>query len=189
MEGRVMRPGLRFRVLARDNYTCRYCGAKAPGVALHVDHVVPRARGGRDALSNLVTACQTCNLGKAAMVAEQSAPDLTEAEYEERVTDLLETARNWFWHELKYLEGEWRDLVGRRPIRRESIFLGELILGYGDVGVRRVLLHFAKVEGFERGELCEHEADEHEEACSAFVEFDLFEIRQTLMRWRRDGFA
>ena len=184
-----MRPGLRFKVLARDNYTCRYCGAKAPDVVLHVDHVVPRARAGRDELSNLVTACQTCNLGKAAMVAEQSAPDLTREEYEDKLDELLERARSGFWHELKYLEDEWHDLTGRGPTRRESVFLGELILGFGDVGVRRVLLHFARVEGFERGELCEHEADEHEESCSDFVEFDLFEIRQTLMRWRRDGFA
>jgi hypothetical protein len=55
---------LRYEVLSRDNFTCRYCGAFAPIVMLHVDHVVPRKRGGRDIASNLVTACQDCNIGK-----------------------------------------------------------------------------------------------------------------------------
>jgi len=31
---------------------------------LHVDHVVPLALGGVDAVSNLVSACEECNLGK-----------------------------------------------------------------------------------------------------------------------------
>lgn len=55
----------RFEVLKRDGYVCRYCGRGAPSVVLHVDHVKPRSRGGRDTWANLVTACQDCNLGKA----------------------------------------------------------------------------------------------------------------------------
>jgi hypothetical protein len=55
---------LRFEVLRRDRYTCRYCGAKAPDVELTVDHVTPIALGGRDEPSNLITACRTCNSGK-----------------------------------------------------------------------------------------------------------------------------
>ena len=56
---------LRFEVLRRDQFTCRYCGSKAPDVQLHVDHVVPAALGGPDAPENLVTACVDCNAGKA----------------------------------------------------------------------------------------------------------------------------
>jgi hypothetical protein len=55
---------VRFAVLLRDNFTCRYCGAKAPDVTVQVDHVIPRVRGGTNALSNLVTACESCNQGK-----------------------------------------------------------------------------------------------------------------------------
>lgn len=61
---------LRYEILRRDNYACRYCGAAAPDVPLTVDHVVPQSLGGRDEPSNLVTACRDCNGGKAA-----SAPD------------------------------------------------------------------------------------------------------------------
>lgn len=55
---------LRFEVLRRDGHTCRYCGAKAPDVALTVDHVIPTTLGGSDDPANLVTACQPCNAGK-----------------------------------------------------------------------------------------------------------------------------
>ena len=54
----------RFEVLRRDGFRCVYCGAKASESELHVDHVVPVIDGGSDQLSNLVTACIDCNLGK-----------------------------------------------------------------------------------------------------------------------------
>lgn len=56
---------VRFDVLRRDNFTCRYCGAQAgPGVVLHIDHVFPVAHGGTNEFGNLVTCCQQCNSGK-----------------------------------------------------------------------------------------------------------------------------
>jgi hypothetical protein len=57
---------LRFRILQRDGFRCRYCGrpGSAPDVVLHVDHVVPRAAGGATDEGNLLTACEECNLGK-----------------------------------------------------------------------------------------------------------------------------
>lgn len=62
---------LRFEILRRDNHQCRYCGAAAPDVKLTVDHVVPTALGGSDDATNLVTACQPCNAGKAATGADE----------------------------------------------------------------------------------------------------------------------
>ena len=55
---------LRYEILRRDSYTCRYCGRSAPEVPLRVDHVTPVALGGGDEPSNLVTACEDCNSGK-----------------------------------------------------------------------------------------------------------------------------
>ena len=54
----------RYEILKRDNFTCRYCGAKAPDVKLHIDHVMPQSLGGTDDATNLVTACMECNSGK-----------------------------------------------------------------------------------------------------------------------------
>lgn len=57
---------LRFEVFKRDSFTCQYCGEKAPGVVLHVDHIKPVAEGGSGEIFNLITACVDCNLGKGA---------------------------------------------------------------------------------------------------------------------------
>lgn len=60
----------RFEVLRRDEHTCQYCGARAPEVTLHIDHVEPVALGGSDRPDNLLTACSACNSGKGSI-----APD------------------------------------------------------------------------------------------------------------------
>lgn len=46
-------------ILARDNFSCRYCGKK--NTKFHIDHVYPYSLGGLTTMSNLVTACSTCN--------------------------------------------------------------------------------------------------------------------------------
>ena len=51
---------IRKMVMARDNWTCVYCG----GIAQEVDHVLPRHLGGHDFPSNLVAACKKCNYYK-----------------------------------------------------------------------------------------------------------------------------
>lgn len=56
----------RFEVFKRDGFKCQYCGAHPPSVLLHVDHIKPVAEGGRNDHDNLVTACESCNLGKGA---------------------------------------------------------------------------------------------------------------------------
>lgn len=53
---------IRKLVFVRDDYTCTYCGSR--GVRLECDHVVPISRGGKTELSNLVTACLSCNRSK-----------------------------------------------------------------------------------------------------------------------------
>ena len=55
---------LRFKVLKRDNFTCQYCGKNAREVKLHIDHIIPVSKGGSTKLSNLITSCIECNLGK-----------------------------------------------------------------------------------------------------------------------------
>ncbi len=52
----------RKAVLARDAWTCQYCGSRKPG--LTVDHVIPRSRGGESIWTNIVASCATCNRRK-----------------------------------------------------------------------------------------------------------------------------
>ncbi|MEN6357915.1 MAG: HNH endonuclease [Armatimonadota bacterium] len=52
----------RRSILARDHYTCQYCGHK--GSDLTVDHVIPRRLGGQNTWDNLVACCKKCNTKK-----------------------------------------------------------------------------------------------------------------------------
>ena len=58
---------LRFKVMKRDNFSCRSCGvspAKDSSVILNVDHIKAWANGGETVLENLQTLCSKCNVGK-----------------------------------------------------------------------------------------------------------------------------
>jgi 5-methylcytosine-specific restriction endonuclease McrA len=52
----------RKAVLARDGWTCQYCGSSRP--SLTVDHVIPRSRGGESIWENIVASCAPCNRKK-----------------------------------------------------------------------------------------------------------------------------
>lgn len=57
---------LRFEVFKRDEFSCVYCGATPPSVVLQIDHIHPVVEGGTNAIDNLITSCQPCNIGKGA---------------------------------------------------------------------------------------------------------------------------
>jgi 5-methylcytosine-specific restriction endonuclease McrA len=62
---------LRFEILQRDNFTCQYCGRKAPEVVLHLDHIFPQSKGGKSKPENLITSCLECNIGKQDIVLNE----------------------------------------------------------------------------------------------------------------------
>lgn len=53
----------RRAVLARDDWTCQYCGSRRG--SLTVDHVIPRSKGGGSTWENIVASCAPCNRTKA----------------------------------------------------------------------------------------------------------------------------
>ena len=53
----------RRAVLARDDWTCQYCGSTKSG--LTVDHVIPRSRGGLSVWENIVAACAPATVARA----------------------------------------------------------------------------------------------------------------------------
>jgi 5-methylcytosine-specific restriction endonuclease McrA len=57
-------PLSRRTVLARDHYTCQYCGTQPGKANLTIDHVMPRSRGGKTCWENVITACGLCNRRK-----------------------------------------------------------------------------------------------------------------------------
>lgn len=48
----------------RDNWQCQYCGIKLDKISITIDHVIPKAQGGRTSWNNCVAACKKCNLKK-----------------------------------------------------------------------------------------------------------------------------
>lgn len=54
-------------VRERAAHRCQYCRMhqSLQGATFHVEHIIPRARGGTDELANLALACPSCNLHKA----------------------------------------------------------------------------------------------------------------------------
>lgn len=65
---------LRQQVIERAGNRCEYCKLSQAGqeATFHIDHVIPRARGGRTELDNLALACVSCSLHKG---ARQQVPD------------------------------------------------------------------------------------------------------------------
>lgn len=55
---------LRIKILERDNYTCKNCNKSGKDIKLHIDHIIPRSKGGTNETDNLQTLCKECNLLK-----------------------------------------------------------------------------------------------------------------------------
>ena len=55
---------IRYNVLKRAKHRCELCGGHEDQVALHVDHIIPRSKGGADDISNFQVLCVTCNTNK-----------------------------------------------------------------------------------------------------------------------------
>lgn len=55
---------VRLKALARDGYTCYYCGYE--GKDMTIDHIVPVSKAPELAIdiNNMVTACKPCNSSK-----------------------------------------------------------------------------------------------------------------------------
>ncbi|MEO8953607.1 MAG: RNA-guided endonuclease IscB [Ktedonobacteraceae bacterium] len=60
---------VREYMLAKWKRRCAYCGAT--GVPLQLEHILPKARGGSDRVSNLTLACKPCNVRKGTQTAEE----------------------------------------------------------------------------------------------------------------------
>jgi 5-methylcytosine-specific restriction endonuclease McrA len=55
----------RRNLYKRDRFTCQYCSRQPGSEELTIDHILPRARGGKSTWENCVLACVECNRRKA----------------------------------------------------------------------------------------------------------------------------
>lgn len=115
----------RFEVFKRDGFQCQYCGSAPPKAVLHVDHIIPVAKGGTNDDGNLTTACSVCNGGKSARSLSSVPASLSEraalvAEreaqlqgYAEIMAMQRERIDSDVWHIIRELYGEETDEIAR----------------------------------------------------------------------------
>ena len=68
----------RQNVFKRDGFECQYCGTRND---LTLDHIVPKAKGGKSTWMNLITACKECNARKGDYTPEEIGFSLKNSPY------------------------------------------------------------------------------------------------------------
>ncbi|HED04192.1 MAG TPA: HNH endonuclease [Candidatus Fraserbacteria bacterium] len=105
---------LRELVIQRAGGRCEYCQLSQLGqeATFHIDHILPRARGGRSDANNLALACVSCSLRKGARLSA------TDPQSGGQVR--LFNPREDIWQEhFRWIEGVF--LRGLTPIGRATI--------------------------------------------------------------------
>jgi 5-methylcytosine-specific restriction endonuclease McrA len=62
----------RKNLYLRDGYKCGYCGEQFSGSELTLDHIIPKAQGGKNTYENLITCCRKDNHRKADRTPQQA---------------------------------------------------------------------------------------------------------------------
>ncbi|MSQ96456.1 MAG: HNH endonuclease [Gemmataceae bacterium] len=85
-------------VEARAGGACEYCRLlqAATGVTFHIEHFVPRSRGGLTVMSNLVLSCPGCNLSKADRASGEDQSGVTQSLFNPR--DYEPSILGWHLH-------------------------------------------------------------------------------------------
>jgi 5-methylcytosine-specific restriction endonuclease McrA len=98
----------RFNVFLRDRFTCQYCGLRSPAEGLTFDHVIPKSRGGKTTWSNVVAACEPCNLRKGGMMPADAHMFPRSRPRQPTTHELQENGRAY---PPNYLHESWRDFL------------------------------------------------------------------------------
>lgn len=70
-------PARRERLHAETNGCCIYCGKPVSLQEMEVEHIIPKAQGGADALTNVICSCPQCNAAKKDMTLMEYAESLS----------------------------------------------------------------------------------------------------------------
>ena len=95
----------RLNIFSRDRFTCQYCGRNPQRSELNLDHVIPRAQGGRTTWENVVCCCVSCNRRKGGRTPSQAGFRLPRKPVRPRWTPLLSVAPS------KVRYHEWRPFL------------------------------------------------------------------------------
>ena len=102
---RLKVPMTRRNIAIRDNSSCQYCGKVLETAEYTIDHVLPRARGGRSVWANLALACVRCNKRKSDRTPQEAGLMFRQKLIEPSQFD----PRFNFRLHIKVLRPEWSD--------------------------------------------------------------------------------
>ncbi len=91
---------VREYLLEKWHRCCVYCGEQS--IPLQIEHIIPKARGGTDRVSNLTLACEKCNHKKGTKTAEEFGfPDIqTQAKHPLKDAAAMNATRWELYHRL-----------------------------------------------------------------------------------------
>jgi 5-methylcytosine-specific restriction endonuclease McrA len=98
----------RFNVFLRDRFACQYCGQPFPTERLTFDHVIPRSRGGTTIWTNVVAACEPCNLRKGHRLSRECGISPLRAPHQPSNHQLRENGRAF---PPNFLHQSWGDFL------------------------------------------------------------------------------
>ena len=106
---------LRRRVADTAGYRCGYCRTSQliSAAQMHVEHIIPLAKGGSDDEENLCLACAWCNSYKGSKVVAID-PDTGE-------DSLLFNPKRQHWNEHFYWTDDGTEIAGITPIGRATV--------------------------------------------------------------------
>jgi len=81
----------RTNIYRRDKNTCQFCGHKHRAADLTLDHVIPRAQGGKTTWENIVLACFDCNQKKGEKSLKQAGMRLIRQPFRPKPEDVAIT--------------------------------------------------------------------------------------------------
>ena len=83
---------VREYLLEKHARKCAYCGKK--DVPLEVEHIIPKARGGSNRISNLTLACQPCNTKKGKLLPDEIADSVLRKKVEASAKKAKQTLKD-----------------------------------------------------------------------------------------------
>lgn len=92
----------RHNIYLRDGNTCQFCGKKFSRSDLNLDHIIPKAQGGKTTWENVVTSCIPCNRTKGGVSPAQVGMKLIRPAARPRWTPFMDFGLK----EIRY--DEWR---------------------------------------------------------------------------------
>lgn len=97
----------RKALVKRDRSCCQYCGVKLTASEITIDHVKPKAKGGKTSFMNCVVSCVSCNNHKADRTPEEAGMKLMK-----KPTHPSFAAHYNISDPQKYWHEDWDDFLG-----------------------------------------------------------------------------